>query len=103
MSVLPTIGIRSNVQWHMRHSRPSALLVRRRLEGIVSRVVAEVKSRIGCQCRVSTEFITTTSGDSRVQVWAIAPCRIHMAAGLPSESSLAREIELESNAQIARM
>src|SRR5687768_12415629 len=53
--------------------------VGRRLEAIVSRIVAKL-TKAGCHYRVSTELVTPVSGLRRVHVWAIAPCRIHMAA-----------------------
>jgi hypothetical protein len=81
----------------------SSAILARRLQAIVSRIVASAKSKAGCQCRVSTELIASATGFPRVHVWAIAPCRIHMAAGGPSDSPLARGIESESNAEIARL
>jgi hypothetical protein len=45
-----------------------------------------------------------SSGESRLHVWAIAPCRIHMAdASPPAESPLAREIEAAANVDLARV
>ena len=76
---------------------------RRRIEAIVRRVVTRLKAPAGCQCRVSTEIRATNSGDLRVHVWAISPCRIHMASHPLSESVLARKIESEANDQIARL
>jgi hypothetical protein len=81
----------------------SSAILGRRVQAIVSRIVASVKSKTGCRCRVSTELIASASGYPSVHVWAIAPCRIHMAASGPADSKLAQEIESESNAKIARL
>jgi hypothetical protein len=100
--VLPKTIALAAVEYYMTPSQSSASLARR-FQAIVSRIVARVKSKTGCQCRVSTELIASATGYPRAHVWAIAPCRIHMAASGPADSKLAREIESESNAEIARL
>ena len=90
------------VQYYMTPSQ-SVTSLARRLQSSVNRIVASVKSKTGCQCRVSTELIASATGYPRAHVWAISPCRMHMAARGPSDSKLAREIESESNAEIARV
>lgn len=88
---------------HMTHATASPLAPGQ-VEAIVRRAVANVKARKGCQCRVSTEVLMNSSGESRLHVWAIVPCRIHMAdASPPAESSMAREIEAAANIGIARV
>jgi len=90
------------VQYHMTTSQSAAMLVRR-TRSIIGRIVASVKSKAGCVGRVSTELIVSATSFSRVHVWAVAPCRIPMAAGGPSHSPLAPGIEFESNAEVARL
>jgi hypothetical protein len=73
------------------------------LEFIVRRAVANVKARTGCQCRVSSEVLLSPAGEAEPHVWAIVPCRLHMADSTPpAASSLARDIEAEALLQMTR-
>jgi hypothetical protein len=76
---------------------------REELEFILRRAVAVVKVRTGCQCRISAEVLLSQAGEARPHVWAIVPCRRHMAEpASPATSSLARDIEAEAALQISR-
>jgi hypothetical protein len=85
------------------HSLDRSIFSRGELEFILRRAVANVKARTGCQCRVSSEVLLSPAGEAEPHVWAIVPCRLHMADSTPpAASSLARDIEAEALLQMTR-
>ena len=81
----------------------NSMLSQGELELILRRTVALVKARTRCQCWVSVEMLLSLAGELQPYVWAIVPCRLHMAdTALPTTSALARNIESEAILQITQ-